>query len=158
MKIYNIILLIFFINCFSGGFIEKGGHVDNIYLFNQATNIYTNDYYIICLKNKSINQEELEQESFDITKEIEYVPKNSYKGGCEQYGEASQFYLFHLFPISGKIDPEYAINLAVQKLEGDTMIHIRSWHETHYYSILGQVRVFKVKGDVIKFQIPTIKR
>lgn len=158
MKIYNIIFIIFFINCFSGGFIDKGGHVDNIYLFSQATNIYTNDYYIVCFKNNNVKKEELEQESFDITKYIEYIPRSNYKGGCEQYGESSQFYLFHIFPVSGKIDPEYAISLPVQKVEGDTMINIRSWHETHYYSILGQVRVFKIKGDVIKFQIPEIKK
>ncbi len=152
MKVYIIFLTLLLWNCFAGGFIEKGGKTDTIYLFPNATNIYTKDYYIICTKKEyqTLNLEN----NFDISKYIEYIPVHSYKGGCEQYGEASQFYLFHLFPVSGSLDPEFAIVPIVQKLEGDTMIHIRGWHETHYYSILGQVRVFKVKGEVIKFRIP----
>ncbi|GIX41023.1 MAG: hypothetical protein KatS3mg129_0756 [Leptospiraceae bacterium] len=148
--IYFIILL--FLNCFAGGYIEKGGHIDSIFLTPSATNIYINQYFIVCLDKEKYKKEQ--SENLDITKFITYIPVDKYKGGCEQYGEVSQFYLFHLFPTSGSLDPEYAITLAVQKLEGDTMVNIRAWHETHYYSILGQVRVFKVKGDVIKFQLP----
>jgi len=147
------IISLFFLNCLAGAFIDKGGHVDSMYLTNSATNVYRNNFYVICLKSDNQNPEE----EMDISKKIQYIPFEQYKGGCEQYGEVSQFYLFHLFPTSDSLDPEYAINTVVQKFEGDTMINIRGWHETHYYSLLGQVRVFKVKGDVIKFAIPEKK-
>lgn len=154
----HFIVILFFLNCFAGGYIEKGGHIDTLFLIPSATNVYKKDYYILCLDQEKYNQFQQKeskesQENFDITQFINYIPNTEYKGGCEQYGEVSQFYLFHLFPTSGSLDPEYAISLSVQKLEGDTMINIRGWHETHYYSILGQVRVFKIKGDVIKFNI-----
>ena len=74
-----------------------------------------------------------------------------YRGGCEEDGETSRFFLFHLWPVTPPLDPAYAMGVPVQELEGDTMINIRSWHETHYYSILGHARVFHVRGDVIRF-------
>lgn len=152
MKKFNFIMIFTMVHCFAGGYIEKGGYIDSIQFFSSATNIYLQDYYIVCFDSKKF--EEDQKENKQIIDYIEYIPSKNYKGGCEQYSEVSEYYLFHLFPSSGKLDPEYAITIPVQKLEGDTMINIRSWHETHYYSILGKVRVFKIKGDVIKFQIP----
>ncbi|MFN3604160.1 MAG: hypothetical protein ACK4UJ_05590 [Leptonema sp. (in: bacteria)] len=151
MKHLTIFLTLGFLYCFAGGYIEKGGYIDGIQLFPTATNFNYKDYYVICLDSKENKEGNYEE---DITKYIEYIPSSEYKGGCEQIGEVSEYYLFHLFPASGKLDPEYAMVIPVQKLEGDTMINLRSWHETHYYSILGKVRVLKIKGDVIKFSLP----
>jgi len=52
------------------------------------------------------------------------------------------------------LDPTYALGIAVQELEGDTMTQIRIWHETHYYSILGHVRVMHLRGNVVRFLQP----
>jgi len=82
---------------------------------------------------------------------VRYENPETFTGICEQEGESSVFFLFNMFPVTPAINPEYAIATAVQQLEGDTMISLRTWHETHYYSILGRVSVFKVKGRVIKF-------
>lgn len=155
MKKIILIINLLILHCFAGGYIEKGGYMDSIQFFPSATNIYIQDYYVICFDSKKY--EEDQKENKQITDYIVYIPSKNYKGGCEQYSEVSEYYLFHLLPSSGKLDPEYAITIPVQRLEGDTMINIRSWHETHYYSILGKVRVFKIKGDVIKFRIPEKK-
>ncbi len=152
MKSKIILLNFFLLYCFAGNVINKGGHIDNIQLYSTATNFFYNQFYVLCFDSKTYEKQNSTEK--DITKFIEYIPNTHYKGGCEQIGEVSEYYLFHLFPVSGKIDPEYAIATVVQKLEGDTMINIRTWHETHYYSLLGKVRVLKVKGDVIKFTLP----
>ncbi len=149
--IITLFYLVFLSFCFAGGYTEKGGHIYSLQIFESASNVYTDEYYIICIDNEKFKAN---PEETDISKFINYIRKEEYKGGCEQTGEASQFYLFHMFPTSGKLDPEYAINTTVQKWEGDTMINIRSWQETHYYTFIGQVIVFKVKGDIIKFQLP----
>jgi hypothetical protein len=68
-------------------------------------------------------------------------------------GESSQFYLFYLFPVTPHLDAEYAMSMAVQKVEGgESMMNILIWHETHYNFPLGKVSVLKVEGDVIKFK------
>lgn len=79
------------------------------------------------------------------------VNRADYKGGCEQTGQSSVFYLMNFWPLTNRIDPNYAIASAVQRLEGDTMVHIRIWHEVHYYGIVGRVFVFKASGDVIRY-------
>ena len=89
---------------------------------------------------------------------VTYLPAAQYRGGCEQEGQHSVFYLFNVFPVSPPLNPEYAISVAVQRLEGDTMINIRAWHETHYYSAMGRVSVFKVRGDVIRYLTPKEQR
>lgn len=152
MKFRIVLLNFILLDCIAGGFTDKGGYVDNVHLYSSATNFSSKEFSVICFDSKKYEEDSNNLEK-DIIKYIQYIPYNQYKGGCEQIGETSEFYLFHLFPASGKIDPEYAMTIPVQKLEGDTMINIRSWHETHYYSLLGKVRVFKVKGDVIKFAV-----
>ena len=61
------------------------------------------------------------------------------------------FYLFHMWPVTNPLNPDYAMGLIVQELEGDSLVHIRTWHERHYYSVLGHAVVMKFKGDVIRF-------
>lgn len=85
---------------------------------------------------------------------IRLVDPADYKGGCEEDGEHSVFYLLNLFPVTPTLNPEYAISTAVQRLEGDTMIRIRTWHEVHYYSVLGRAAVLRIRGDVIRFRQP----
>ena len=85
---------------------------------------------------------------------VKYIIPEKYRGGCEEESQHSVFYLFNLIPVTPPLNPEYAISTAVQRLEGDTMINIRAWHETHYYSLLGRVSVFKIRGDVIRFSLP----
>lgn len=87
---------------------------------------------------------------------IRFVSPQDYQGGCEQEGEHSVFFLLNLFPVTPPLNPEYAISTAVQRLEGDTMVKIRIWHEVHYYSLLGRVSVLKVRGDVIRFDTPAV--
>jgi hypothetical protein len=82
---------------------------------------------------------------------IYYKTPAEYTGECDQEGESSQFFLFNMFPATRPISPDLAVSQAVQRLEGDTMINIRTWHELHYYTVLGRVSVFKVRGTVIKF-------
>jgi hypothetical protein len=82
---------------------------------------------------------------------ISYKTPEGYKGECDEEGETSQFFLFNMFPATAPLSPDLAMSKAVQRLEGDTMINIRTWHEFHYYTVLGRVSVFKVKGTVIKF-------
>ncbi|MCS7205702.1 MAG: hypothetical protein NZ853_08390 [Leptospiraceae bacterium] len=143
MRKFSLLWLVSFSFC------VETGYIDSMLIVPEASNLYRDDLYVVCPKEIPRSQEQ-EETSFSI----EYVPLRDYKGGCDVQGEVSQFYLFHLIPISGSLDPEYALGTMVQKYEGDTIINIRAWHESHYYNVLGQVRLLKLKGTVIKFQIP----
>lgn len=146
------------VGCFPGAVIDKGGFVDHAGLLPEATRIQDAEFNYICKDEQEIKRRlELAETGEPIPNEppVQFVSQQEYKGGCELEGESSQFYLFHLWPVTAPIDPSYALGIPVQSVEGDTMIDIKSWHETHYYSILGHVRVFKVKGDVIRFNKKT---
>lgn len=140
--------------CFPGGIVERGGFVDGAGLIPSATAVRNAGYRIVCRDRAEVKrrQEMAERgEAIPNTPPVTYVNPEDYKGGCEVEGQTSRFFLFHMWPVTPKLDPAYAIGIPVQELEGDTMIHIRTWHETHYYSVLGHVRVFRVRGDVIRF-------
>ena len=67
-------------------------------------------------------------------------------------GEHSQFYFLYIFPVTPHLDMEYALSQAVQKVEnGESIVNLKIWHETHNYFPLGKVSVVKVEGDVIKY-------
>src|SRR5262249_2769340 len=110
-------------------------------------------YSILCWDQvEADRREKLPEEERSKEPPIKVEDPKTFTGNCDEEGESSVFFLFNIVPVTPPINPEYAIGSAVQRLEGDTMINIRTWHETHYYSILGRVSVFKVKGRIIKFQ------
>lgn len=140
-------------SCAPAGIIDKGGFTDHAGIRAEATQTRSAPYNVICPDKEEIKRrEELPEDEVPNEPAIRLVSPGAYNGGCEVTGEASQYYLFHLWPVTGKIDPQYAIATAVQSVEGDTMIRIRTWHESHGYSILGHARVFKARGDVIRFE------
>jgi hypothetical protein len=68
-------------------------------------------------------------------------------------GSSSTFYFLGLIPVTGTLNTEYALSQAVQKYEnGQTIINLILWHETHYFFPIGKVSVVKVEGDVIRFK------
>ena len=146
---------ILFGNCFPGGMSEEGGFVDHAGWIPEATLTNNAPYDFVCPDPEEVKRRQsLKEEGLPVPGEppVRYVSPEEYTGGCEQTASTSVYYLFHLFPATPPMDAHYALGLAVQKLEGDTMINIKTWHETHYYSILGHVRLFKVKGHVIRFK------
>ncbi len=147
--------LVLVAGCFPGGIAMEGGFVDHAGWVPEATLTNNASYQVVCPDPDEVKRrKKLKEEGLPIPGEppVRYVKPEQYEGGCEQTASSSVYYLFHLFPATPPMDAHYALGLAVQKLEGDTMIDIKTWHETHYYSILGHVRVFKVKGTVIRFQ------
>lgn len=144
------------LGCFPGGVITKGGSVHTVGFLASATRTQGAPYLIVCYDEQEAKRREDLREK-DPKAEIPAGPPvrfedpAAYKGGCELEGESSVFFLFNLWPATPRLNPEYAFAMAVQKVEGDSMVNIRTWHETHFYSLLGQVHVFKVRGDVIKF-------
>jgi hypothetical protein len=161
--------------CVPGGVVREGGYADQVMLIPAATRTRGAKYRVVCRDEEEtkrrdalIKRRDLEirtaQEAgqtppppLDFSGEnppFRLVAPETYRGECDETGEHSAFYLFHFSRVTPPIDPERAIGTAVQRLEGDTMIGIRAWHETHYYSILGVARVFKVRGTVIKFDAP----
>ena len=148
-------LLLSTAGCFPGGIVDRGGFVDGAGILPEATSVRNASYRIVCRDRDEVKRREelvAKGEPVPNTPPVTYVTPEEYKGGCEVNGESSRFFLFHLWPVTPTPDPAYAMGLPVQELEGDTMINIRTWHETHYYSILGHVRVFRVRGDVIRFE------
>lgn len=142
--------------CMPGGIIDKGGRVHAPGIAPAITQTRGAPYKIVCIDPEEVERrEELpEEERRSLGPPVVYLPAHEYRGGCEQTGETSVFFLFNMWPSTAPLDPEYAVATAVQSLEGDTMINISYWHETHYYSILGTAFVFKARGDVIKFLAP----
>ncbi len=167
--------------CFPGGLIDKGGYADHPLILASATLTRGAPYHVLCWdeveaeRRKRAAEQEAEKEAPPPDGKAEsksgggktaggesglvqgppvrMVAPADYRGGCEQEGEHSVFFLFNVFPVTPVLSPEYAISTAVQRLEGDTMVKIRAWHEVHYYSLLGRVSVFKVRGDVIRFDV-----
>ncbi|MCR9144655.1 MAG: hypothetical protein NXI24_20625 [bacterium] len=139
--------------CFPGGILDKGGMVYNAGITPAITLTRGAPYKIVCVDRAELQRRETlsEADLRVLGPAVEYRPAREYRGGCEQTGESSVFFLFNMWPATPPLDPEYAVGTAVQRLEGDTMINIHYWHETHYYSLLGRVAVMKVRGDVIKF-------
>lgn len=148
--------LICFVDCFPGGIVTKGGSVHTAGLVPSATRTGGAPFLIVCYDEKEAKRrEELrekdEKAEIPAGPPVRFEDPGTYKGGCELEGESSVFFLFNLWPATPRLNPEYAFAAAVQKVEGDSMINVQTWHETHYYSLLGLVHVFKVRGDVIKF-------
>ena len=139
--------------CTPGGLIDKGGYRDQGGIQPQASRTHGVAYKILCYDSQEARRREGLPEGAEkpAGPPVRIEDPATYKGGCEEEGESSVFFLFNVVPVTPPLNPEYAIGTAVQKLEGDTMIGMKTWQETHYYSILGRVSVFKVKGLVIKF-------
>lgn len=146
-------LLLTVLSCVPGGIIDKGGYRDQAGFIAAATRTRGAPYKLVCYdESEAHRRESLPPEAEKPAgPPVRYMAAEDWLGGCEEEGESSVFFLFNMFPVTPPISPEYAVATAVQRLEGDTMIGIRTWHETHYYSVLGRVSVFKVKGRVIKF-------
>lgn len=161
--------------CLPGGVVREGGYADHLQLIPAATQTHGATYKVICYDQAEIKRRkalkernELEirsareagktpPEPLDLSTlnpPFRLVEPAAYRGECDQQGQHSVFYLFHFARVTPPLDPERAITEAVQRLEGDTMVGIRAWHETHYYSILGMARVYKVRGTVVKFDTP----
>ncbi len=164
--------------CFSGGLAQEGGPVSHPLLISSATLTRGTPYQIVCWDRQEVLRREKAGLQADGSKPdapatgdnsdkkgttpagisgkvlgppVKYRDAAGYRGGCEAEGRHSVFFLVGIFPVTPPLNPDYAISEAVQRLGGDTMINIRAWHETHYYSALGKVEVFKVRGDVIRF-------
>ena len=151
----------FFMNaCMPGGIVDKGGTVFHAGITPAITLTRGAPYKIVCIDQSEVERREnlSEEELRTLGPPVEYVDAKGYRGGCEQTGESSVFFLFNMWPATDNLDPEYAVGTAVQRLEGDTMINIHFWHEIHYYSVLGRASVMKVRGDVIKFLSPEERR
>lgn len=139
--------------CLPGGIIDRGGPVDRLSIAPVATLTRGAPYKIVCVDQAELQRREslAEDELRGLAPAVRYEDPREYHGDCSLYGETSVFFLFNLWPATDPLDPHYAIATAVQSVEGDSMINIRMWHETHYYSLLGRVSVLRIKGDVIKF-------
>ncbi|MCR9143677.1 MAG: hypothetical protein NXI24_15625 [bacterium] len=140
--------------CVPGGIVTKGGVSGQAAIYPAITRTRGADYDILCFDQTEAKRREAldEQERRSLGPPVRLTPAENYRGGCEVEGESSVFLLFNIWPATRPLDVEYAISTAVQRLEGDTMIRIHAWHETHYYSLLGRARVFKVRGDVIRYR------
>lgn len=157
--------------CIPGGVFDKGGIVNGGGILPAATRLRGSEYDIVCydkaeaLRREKEREKALEQEeaggeaAAKVSGQVKgppvrYIPAEEYTGGCEEEGEHSMFFIFNIIPVTSPINPHYALSMAVQRLEGDSMIHIKTWHETHYYSLLGRAIVYKIRGDVIRFRRP----
>jgi hypothetical protein len=140
--------------CVPGGVITRGGTSGQGAIHPAITLTRGAAYDVVCLDQGEARR----RESLDVAElrglgpPVRYIAPEKYQGGCEVEGESSVFLLLNIWPATPPLNVDYAISGAVQRLEGDTMIHIHTWHETHYYSILGRSRVFKVRGDVIRYR------
>ncbi len=137
-----------------GGIVDRGGHTGTAGMRPAATLTRGAAYDVLCYDQAEANRrsELSAQERSRLGPPVNPVAPEDYAGSCAIEGAASVFFLLNVWPVTPPLNPEYAISQAVQRLEGDTMIRIETWHETHYYSLLGRVRVFKVRGDVIRYR------
>ncbi len=79
------------------------------------------------------------------------IQSNEYEILGSGEGQSSSFNLFWLFPVTPRIDFEYAVNEAISEKGGDDLIDIRFWVEkTHW--IVGTVKVLYIKGTVIRYK------
>lgn len=160
---YSTIPLLFSMSltgCFTGslGFSE-GGRTTGSRIEPSATFTRGATYKIICPDQEELKRrEKLVDEGEDISNlppaTLLVDPENYDGKSCKYEGMSSVFFLFNFVPVTPPLNPSYAISTAVQKVEGDTMIHMHSWNEIHYYGILGRVAVFKVRGDIVRFESP----
>ena len=139
--------------CVAGGISDRGGPSDRPAIHHAATLTYGAPYKVVCIDEAEVLRRESlpEEELRTLGPPVRYVAMLEYQGGCEREGQTSVFFLFNMWPVTDPLNPQYAIAQAVQPLEGDSMVGMHSWHETHYLSLLGRVAVWKVKGDVIVF-------
>ncbi len=159
--LFPVVAALLISGCMAGGIIGKGGHMYAPGIIPSATLTRGAPYKIVCYDEKTASeyfQAKEEGRQLPVSESnpgglpyIYYKNPDEYSGECDQTGESSQFYLFNVFPVTPGLSPDLAMSSAVQRLEGDTMIRIRIWHEMHYYSLLGRVSVLKAKGTVIKF-------
>lgn len=168
-------ILVLCASCVPGGIVREGGLTDNVMLIPTATRTRGAGYRVVCPDEQEVARRNAlkERRELDIrtakqngeqppppldfsnlNPPFRLVEPAVYQGQCDRTGQHSAFYLFNLVRVTPPLDPERAITTAVQEVEGDTMIGMRAWHETHYYSLLGSARVFKVKGTVVKFRSP----
>lgn len=88
-----------------------------------------------------------------LTPQATIVRSSNYKILESSNGESSTLFLFGLFPVTERLDIEYAMSQAVQKIPGgQSLIDVEFWHETHAFFPLGTVSVLKVEGMVISFE------
>jgi hypothetical protein len=87
-----------------------------------------------------------------ILSEARIIREIDYEILQKEVGEHSQFYFLYIFPVTPHLNIEYALSQAVQKVEnGESIVNLKIWHETHNYFPLGKVSVVKVEGDIIKY-------
>lgn len=81
------------------------------------------------------------------------IRSEGYKILKTETGETSTFFLLGLIPMTNPVNIEYALSQAVQKVkDGDSIVNVTTWHETHYFYPLGTVSVTKIQGDVVSLK------
>ncbi|WCL47690.1 hypothetical protein [Leptospira sp. GIMC2001] len=91
-----------------------------------------------------------------LTPSATIIRSSEYTKLTHSEGESSTLFLFGLFPVTNNLDIEYAMSQAVQKVpDGQSLIDIQYWHETHYYYPVGTVSVLKVQGMVVSLKRET---
>jgi len=140
----------FFISCFSAGVYKEGGFVSQPFILPAVSRIGNAPYRVLCKKDQIAKIPE--QHTSLVAPDIYGVDPAHYLGGCRQIGSDSVFILFHMFPLTRQLDPDYALSNLVASIEGDTAISVQAWKETHIYGILGRAIVWKVSGEVIRYE------
>jgi hypothetical protein len=69
----------------------------------------------------------------------------------ESEGKSSSFNLLWFIPVTLRIDYDRAVNEAINKMNGDNLIEVRTWKEVQIW-IVGMVEILHVKGKVIKYE------
>lgn len=81
------------------------------------------------------------------------IRSSEYRVLGESEGESSTLFLLGFMPVTKPLNMEYAISQAIQKFpEGQSMVDMVYWHETHYYYPLAIVSVLKVHGTVVSLR------
>lgn len=165
--------------CFFGGIVVRGGHSHRTDIVPAASLTRGANYQIVCTVSqidampadlqtqtrqaifKKVQASKKITENVETTNQntsaaelahVRLILRDAYQGGCERDGQTSVFFLLNLFPLTDPLDTERAIALAVQSVEGDSMVNLRVWHEIHYYGLIGRVAVWHVRGDVIRYE------
>lgn len=141
-------------HCMPGGIVTIGGRTDFATMQPAAAPVNESPYDIVCLDQAELKRREdlSEDERRTLNPPFTFVDPAEYDGGCEVDGQSSVFFLLNLWPVTPRLDPSYAIGTAIQAREGDNLIHLHTWRETHYYSLLGRAVVWRVRGDVIRYR------
>jgi len=69
----------------------------------------------------------------------------------ESEGQSSSFNLLWFIPVTLRIDYDRAVNEAINRMNGDNLIEVRTWKEVQIW-IVGMVEILHVKGKVIKYE------